>query len=306
MSDQKKIGRRNFLGAGAAGVAGLTLLQRLGSSADAQPQAQMLQRTFALNHNWLFSETNVPNATRSIFNDANFCSGDRICYHGVSDIFRIPKPAAGFYKSQCDPSEEVVLEPAFDWARGDENETFTNALVCSNCEKLKFYIGERLIAEVEPDRKTYSHLKYAPFVTSLHDGIGRGWNDLRIEGYIGDKKVIERKMSGRGADRRLLIEPDDRELVGDGIDMTRVVMKVTDEFGAVRPFANEPITLSIEGPGEIIGENPFALFGGVGAVWIQTKESPGIIRLTAKHQTLGSKSFTINVRPYRSEAALLS
>src|SRR5436190_2631643 len=231
-----------------------------------------------------------------------FGSGDRICYHGVSDIFRIPKPAAGFYKSQCDPAEEIVLEPAFDWARGDENETFTNALTCSNCETLKFYIGERLIAEVEPDRKTYPHLKYGPFVTNLHDGISKGWDDLRIEGYIGGKKVIERKMSGRGADRQLLVEPDDRELIGDGIDMTRVVMKVTDEYGAVRPFANGPISLTIEGPGEIIGENPFALFGGVGAVWIRTKQNPGLIRLMAKHQTLGAKALAITVRPFRSDS----
>ncbi len=229
-----------------------------------------------------------------------FGSGDRICYHGVSDIFRIPKPAAGFYKSQCDPAEEIVLEPAFDWARGDENETFTNALTCSNCEKLKFYIGDRLIAEVEPDRKTYPHLKYAPFAANLHDGIGKAWADLRIEGYIGGKKVIEKRMSGRGADRQLLVEADDKELLGDGIDMTRVVMKVTDEFGAVRPFANGPITLSIEGPGEIIGENPFALFGGVGAVWIRTKQSPGTIRLTAKHQTLGAKTLTFAVKPFRA------
>jgi beta-galactosidase len=232
-----------------------------------------------------------------------FGSGDRICYHGVSDIFRIPKPAAGFYKSQCDPSEEVVLEPAFDWARGDENETFTNALVCSNCEKLRFYIGERFIAEVEPDRKTYKSLKYAPFVTNLHDGIGKAWADLRIEGYIGGKKVIEKKMSGRGADRQLLIEPDDKELIGDGIDMTRVVMKVTDEFGAVRPFANGPIALTIDGPGEIIGENPFALFGGVGAVWIKTKQSAGTIRLTARHQILGTKTVTFAVKP--SDALLI-
>ena len=231
-----------------------------------------------------------------------FGSGDRICYHGVSDIFRIPKPAAGFYKSQCDPSEEIVLEPAFDWARGDENETFTNALVCSNCEKLKFYIGERFIAEVEPDRKTYDHLKYAPFVTNLHAGIGGGWDDLRIEGYIGGKKAIERKMSAKGVDRQLLVEPDDRELIGDGIDMTRIVLKVTDEFGAVKPFANAAIALTIEGPGAIVGENPFALFGGVGAVWVKSKQSAGVIRLTAKHPILGAKTVTMSVKPFRASS----
>ena len=53
---------------------------------------------------------------------ANFGSGDRICYHGVSDIFREPKPAAGFYKSQCEPEEEIVLEPTFHWARNDESD----------------------------------------------------------------------------------------------------------------------------------------------------------------------------------------
>jgi beta-galactosidase len=68
---------------------------------------------------------------------ANFGAGDRICYHGVTDIFREPKPAAGFYKSQCDPSEEVVLEPAFHWANSDESTNFTRAVVCSNCDHLK-------------------------------------------------------------------------------------------------------------------------------------------------------------------------
>src|SRR5579859_1468207 len=36
---------------------------------------------------------------------SNFGAGDRICYHGVTDIFREPKAAAGFYKSQCAPAE---------------------------------------------------------------------------------------------------------------------------------------------------------------------------------------------------------
>jgi beta-galactosidase len=221
-----------------------------------------------------------------------FGSGDRICYHGVSDIFRIPKPAAGFYKSQCDPSEEIVLEPGFDWARGDENESFTNALVCSNCEKLKYYVGSRMIAEVEPDRKTYPNLKYAPFTTNLHAAIGKGWEDLRIEGYIGGKKVIERKMSAKGVDQVFIVQADDKELVADGIDMTRVVFRVADEFLNTRPFAQAAIQFSIEN-GEIIGDNPFALVGGVGAIWVKTTQKIGSIRLTAKHPRLGTKTVEI-------------
>jgi beta-galactosidase len=94
---------------------------------------------------------------------SNFCSGDRICYHGVADIFRIPKPGAGFYKSQCDPKEEIVLEPAFDWSRGDRNESFNVAMICSNCDHLKIYIGNRLVAEADPDRQTFGNLAHPPF-----------------------------------------------------------------------------------------------------------------------------------------------
>lgn len=231
---------------------------------------------------------------------ANFCSTDRVCYHGVADIFRIAKPAGGFYKSQCDPKEEVVLEPAFDWSRGDRNESFTTAMVSSNCEEVKIYIGTRLVAELKPDRETFPNLQYPPFVTNLRDGFRKGWGDLKLEGYIDGKKVIEKQMSGRGADRQLLVQPDDTELIGDGIDATRVVFKVTDEYGTGRPLANAALQLSLTGPGEIIGENPFALFGGVGAIWIKTKEATGVIRLTVTHAILGSKTVTIQAIPPKS------
>ena len=228
---------------------------------------------------------------------ANFCSTDRICYHGVADIFRIPKPAGGFYKSQCDPKEEIVLEPAFDWSRGDRNETFTIAMVSSNCDNLKLYIADRQIADLKPDRENFPHLKYPPFVKNIRDEIYRGaWGDLKIEGYLDGKKVITKMMSGRGADRQLLVEPDDRELIGDGIDATRVVLKVTDDYGSIRPLANAAIVLNVSGPGEIIGENPFSLFGGVGAVWIKTRQTPGVIKLTARHPLLGTKEAEIVVK----------
>ena len=227
----------------------------------------------------------------------DFGSGDRICYHGVTDMFREPKPAAGFYKSQCDPAEEVVLEPAFHWARGDASIGFSKAVMCSNCDHIKLYIADELIAEVDPDRKTFQHLQYAPFIVELGDLFHNKWGDLRLEGYIQGKQVIVKKYSGKGMDQRFTLLPDDTDLIADGADTTRVVLRVTDEFGAIRPFANDAIKFELEGPAEIIGDNPFALVGGTGAIWIRAKEQAGTARLTATHPVLGKQQveFTIAV-----------
>ena len=224
----------------------------------------------------------------------NFGSGDRICYHGVTDIFREPKPAAGFYKSQCDPADEIVLEPAFHWARGDASVGFSKAVVCSNCDHLKFYIDDKLIAEVDPDRKQFAHLRYAPFVLEMGE-LFHKWGDLRIEGYIQGKEVISKNLSGRGADTKFMLLPDDTELMADGADSTRVVLRVTDEFGAVQPFANDAIKFELEGAADIVGDNPFSLIGGTGAIWIRAQEKPGKVLLKAIHPYLGTQQMEISV-----------
>ena len=231
----------------------------------------------------------------------DFGSGDRICYHGVTDIFREPKPAAGFYKSQCDPADEVVLEPAFHWARGDESIGFSKAVVCSNCDHLKFYVGGRLFLELDPDRAQFPHLRYPPFVAAeIRDRIGE-WGDLRIEGYIQGRKVIEKQYSGKGVDHLFAVLPDATTLLADGADSTRVVLRVTDEFGAIRPFANDAIRLELDGPAEMIGDNPFPLFGGTGAVWIRAKQQPGTVRLRGTHPWLGMKQIEFNIVSAPSE-----
>src|SRR5208282_1692323 len=232
----------------------------------------------------------------------NFGSGDRICYHGVTDIFREPKPAAGFYKSQCDPAEEVVLVPAFHWARGDESIGFTKAMVCSNCDHLKFFVADKLVAEADPDKTQFPHLRYAPFTADLRNSIHE-WGDLRIEGYIGGKQVIVKTLSGKGLDQKFSLLPDDTKLNADGADTTRVVFRVTDEFGAIRPFANDAIKLKLEGPAEIIGDNPFALVGGTGAIWIRAKEQPGTVRLTATHPVLGTQQVQFELVSVAPETA---
>jgi beta-galactosidase len=234
---------------------------------------------------------------------SNFGSGDHICYHGVSDIFRIPKPAAYFYKSQCDPDEEIVLEAGFFWSAGDKSEAggVGTVPVLSNCDHLKVYYDGVLKHELDPDRKTFAHLKYPPFLVTMKNLPLNPWGDLKLEGYLNGKLVKTLTLSGSGKDADLKVLPDDQDLSGDGRDATRVVLLVTDEYGNIRPFATAAISLSLTGPAEIVGENPFALAGGAGAVWIKSKQAAGTVRLSAKHPYLGTRTIEIRVHPAAPE-----
>src|SRR6185436_5929521 len=72
MMKRKKLSRRHFIETGSASVIGLASLSKLSSVTFAQTASASSRQVVSLNHNWLFSEENLPNATRMIFNDSGF------------------------------------------------------------------------------------------------------------------------------------------------------------------------------------------------------------------------------------------
>ena len=237
----------------------------------------------------------------------DFGSGDHICYHGIADIFRTPKPAAGVYKAMVDPSEAVVLEMGHHWARNDESTGITSVYLLSNCDTLRLTMKDKtgaakVIGEGGPDRRVYPHLPQAPFDFPIETGIDV-WGDLHVEGMIGGKKVIERTWSGAGIDSKFVLVPDDTTLVADGGDTTRVVLRVNDEYGNIRPFAADAIAFKVDGPADLIGDNPFGLIGGTGAVWLRAKQTAGTVTLTAEHPVLGSQKIQFTLTPNTPELA---
>ncbi len=131
----------------------------------------------------------------------NFGSGDRICHHGVCDMFRIPKVAAGVYRAQCSPEEEVILEPAFAWTFGDRpvGGGVGPGLINSNCDRLRLFLGGEPVAELKPDVERFPGLVHPPFVLNERfAGLGgERWRNLVIEGLIGDEVRIRRTLSAR-------------------------------------------------------------------------------------------------------------
>jgi beta-galactosidase len=173
--------------------------------------------------------------------------------------------------------------------------------ICSNCDHLKIYYGGKLWLEADPDRRTFPHLKYPPFLVSLINLSFRTWDDLRIDGYIDGKLAASRTISGNGTDERLVMSPDDTELDADGRDATRLVLAVTDAHGNLRPFATGAVQVVLTGPAQIVGENPFALTGGAGAVWVKAQHTAGTVRIQAHHPYLGTAMAEIRLRSKEPE-----
>jgi beta-galactosidase len=220
---------------------------------------------------------------------------------GVADVFRIPKLGASFYQAQVDPKVRPVIQPNFYWDFGPHSPAGPGdkAAIFSNCDRLELWVNGKLHASVLPDRENYPHLKYPPFFANLALA-GAGKPELRLDGFLGTKRVLSRSFSSDTAQDQLWLKADDAELIADGSDATRLVFHAADKFGAPRPFAGGTVALDLSGPGVIVGDNPFRWddSGGVGAVWIKTMpDRPGRIRVAATHAALGAKSIEIAVRP---------
>lgn len=218
---------------------------------------------------------------------------------GVADMFRIPKLGASFYQAQGDPRSRPVIEPNFYWDFGPRTPRGPGgkAAIFSNCDRLELFIDGQRNATLHPDSANYPHLKHPPFFADL--GLdGTGHPELRIDGYVDRRVVLSRSFSSDTTQDQFSIEADDTELIGDGVDATRLVFKVVDKFGAERAFAGGEVAFELTGPGVFVGDNPFSLAdsGGVGAIWIRTVPSGlGRITVTARHSVLGGKFITIAV-----------
>lgn len=213
---------------------------------------------------------------------AQFGSGDRICYHGVMDIFRQPKLVAALYASQLELSERVVLEPMTYWTRGDLDEGRISPLwICSNCDRVDVLVdGINLGAARRSER--FSHLPNPPFVMDhIPGGWGEHFGELEVLGYSGGVLVARKRIAADGVPVKLEAQLDDTELNADGADMTRLSLQATDQYGNIQPFAFDVVQLEISGPALIVGPNPVALIGGRVSVFVKATNDAGTVRIRA-------------------------
>ncbi len=221
---------------------------------------------------------------------------------GVTDVFRVPKPGAAFYRSQVDPRIRPVILPVFFWDFGTGSPPGgpgPGAMIATNCDRLEIYADARHIATALPDRGAFASLAYPPAFADLTVD-GSGLPELRIDGFLGGQRVASAAMSADTTRDRLWLAAEDRAIEADGTDATRISFRALDAYGNQRPHVTGEVTLAIAGPATLIGDNPFpfAEYGGVGGCFIRSRPGrTGLVRISASHPSLGRAQAQLAVTP---------
>jgi len=222
-------------------------------------------------------------------------------YAGVADLFRVLKPGAAIYQAQADPAVTPVIAPAFYWDFGHVSPvtSLSAAMIASNLDELRLYVGSTLSVTLTPDTTGYGHLPYPPFFANFSTIDGNGLPELRIDGYLNGTRVATRLFDADPSHDRLELTADDAAIDADGSDATRVVFRAVDRYGNPRPYAAGLVTLELAGPAVLVSDNPvdFGATGGVAAAWIRSLPgSPGTVTVRASHRSLGTAAVKIAVR----------
>ncbi len=228
----------------------------------------------------------------------DFGSGDRLCHHGVMDMFREPKFAGYAYASQSDPAEGVVLKPVTFWARGERNiGGVLPLIILTNCDEVELRYGNHPPKRIQPDREQFPHLPYAPVVVDRRHftgdelGLwGMTWEHGEVTGFICGKPVAVAKFASDPVAHELQVVAD-ATMIGRH-DAVRVMVRALDQVGNKLPFFPEPVAIQVSGAGRLIGPALVPLRAGSTGFWVQAT-GVGKIDVTVQSDRLGTKALQL-------------
>ncbi len=231
---------------------------------------------------------------------------------GIFDAFRQPKYAYYMFKSQVNPDLKVPnVETGPMVYVANEMTPFSGAdvTVFSNCDSVRLtaYESKSWTLPVVHEKGKMPHAPVT-FKTVFDFWEMRNYTynkkdwqkvSLLAEGIINGKVVCsEKKMPSRRSTKiRLFIDNLGKPLTANGSDFIIVIAEITDDSGNVRRLAKDNIVFSVEGEGEIIGDqsigaNPRAVEWGSAPVLIRSTTKAGKIKVKARVQFEGTQAPT--------------
>lgn len=214
-------------------------------------------------------------------------------WHGVCDIFRIPKLSYWWHVS------ELTTNPMLRIVRVDQ----TRVDVLSNCRDVRLWQdlgnGYTPVTQKSPEYLFPSAklrpiaLKHPP--TSYTVAAGAVAFKAEAVDSSSATLVTEWKPSGNPAALRL--ETDRDNIVADGSDLTRIVVTAVDTNGIPVESCQSLVAFRCDGIGQLIGENPTTLRNGKAIILLQSGFIPDTITLRTASKGLRPGKIVVSSMP---------
>jgi len=281
----------------------------------------------------------------------DFGSGDRICYHGVLDMFRNHKMAAAVYASQRDvkSAEDVVLEVSSAMDIGEHPACLMkDVYAITNADSVRIYKNDQFVSEYSNKNSPFAHMPHGPILiddfvgdlmeknegfshkkaedvkkvlravnkhglahlpphimmlaakcmvrhgmkmgdaVELYNKYMSNWGGTvttyRFEALVKGKpvKTVERRPVSQV---KLDVTPSHTALVeGTTYDVAAIRIRALSQDGAVLPYYQEPLCLSVTGPIAIIGPDIITPRGGMCGTYVKTTGEEGDAALTIERR----------------------
>ncbi|MCR5250725.1 MAG: glycoside hydrolase family 2 protein [Lachnospiraceae bacterium] len=114
----------------------------------------------------------------------DFGSGDRICYHGVTDMFRNPKLAAAVYASQQNRLPVLEVSSSMDIGEHPAGNR-GNVYIFTNADSVRMYRNDELIREYPAGNPEFPNMRHAPIL--VDDFVG---DRMKEEGFTPHQEEI--------------------------------------------------------------------------------------------------------------------
>ncbi len=239
-------------------------------------ERQLLQQAYN------FQEAHNDNLAGPCFGDANWLMFDYnrgyspdIEASGIMDIFRIPKFAYWFYRSQSE-NEPVCFIAHYNLpSSGNRVRVFCNA------DSVRLLRNDTVIAVHGPDSDPSAvNLTHPPFSFTLP---GYAAGTLKAVGLRNGAEFVSYSVTtpGTPAALRLTADLSNKPFGADGSDVIFVYASVVDSLGNPVFDAEMPVKFSVRGNAELIGDNPAMAEAGIAAILLKAGTNPGKIMIRA-------------------------
>jgi len=251
----------------------------------------------------------------------------RSSYFGAVDLAGFPKDRFFLYQSQWTTKPMIHLLPHWNLddprvggerAKGGVKIGDIVPVMCyTNCDEAELFVnGKSMGRKVKGKDKTQILVDISRYEPKTFDSPYRlSWDvpyqpgSIKVIGYKNGKAIQEKEIKTAGKPAKIGLSVDRSTINADGKDLAYVTVRIEDKDGNFCPLANNLVNFEVSGEGKIVGVDngdPISLesfqgnqrkaFNGLALVILNSNETAGSIKLTAKSKGLKATEIIVNTK----------